>query len=203
MNTPIQDIIDTTEANLTTLQVPTRLQLSSSLATTTTNTTIYNSKLIVISTFRGRHTDPYDFRRRQRSTPTPLCQMGFLKGGSRGSGSQEPPAVTYTMVDESLVRKAPEWKPNAHELMIMITLSVISFMVALDACIIVTSLSVRNSSITPSHNLNLTLYLRLLYKISAEMPPRASGLAQPICSHMASQCLSSPPSATSSVVQSS
>ena len=33
------------------------------------------------------------------------------------------------------------WKPSTHQLLIMITLSVISFMVALDACIIVTSLN--------------------------------------------------------------
>ena len=35
-----------------------------------------------------------------------------------------------------------DWKPSTHQLLIMITLSVVSFMVALDACIIVTSLSV-------------------------------------------------------------
>ncbi|KAK7910702.1 major facilitator superfamily transporter [Apiospora marii] len=34
-----------------------------------------------------------------------------------------------------------EWNPTRHELLIMITLSIISLMVALDACIIVTSLS--------------------------------------------------------------
>ncbi|KAH6869069.1 major facilitator superfamily transporter [Thelonectria olida] len=34
-----------------------------------------------------------------------------------------------------------EWKPSTHQLLIMFTLSVVSFMVALDACIIVTSLS--------------------------------------------------------------
>lgn len=45
------------------------------------------------------------------------------------------------MVDESL-REAVDWKPDRHALSIMIVLSVISFMVALDACVIVTSLSV-------------------------------------------------------------
>lgn len=35
-----------------------------------------------------------------------------------------------------------DWKPSTHQLLIMVTLSVVSFMVALDACIIVTSLSV-------------------------------------------------------------
>lgn len=45
------------------------------------------------------------------------------------------------VVDESL-REAIDWKPDGHALSIMIVLSVISFMVSLDACIIVTSLSV-------------------------------------------------------------
>lgn len=35
-----------------------------------------------------------------------------------------------------------DWKPTTHQLLIMVTLSIISFMVSLDACIIVTSLSV-------------------------------------------------------------
>ncbi|KAI0021923.1 major facilitator superfamily transporter [Xylariomycetidae sp. FL0641] len=34
----------------------------------------------------------------------------------------------------------PDWKPTVHEILIMVTLSVISLMVSLDACIIVTSL---------------------------------------------------------------
>lgn len=55
------------------------------------------------------------------------------------------------VVDESL-RQETEWKPTTHQLMIMVALSVISFMVSLDACIIVTSLSVRITT-QPSHNL--------------------------------------------------
>jgi hypothetical protein len=39
--------------------------------------------------------------------------------------------------------KTLEWKPNLHELLIMISLSMISLMVSLDATIIITSLSVR------------------------------------------------------------
>ena len=38
--------------------------------------------------------------------------------------------------------KAGQWKPTGHELMVMLTLSVVSLMVSLDATIIITSLSV-------------------------------------------------------------
>lgn len=38
------------------------------------------------------------------------------------------------------------WSPTRHELLIMLTLSIISLMVALDACIIVTSLSVSGNA---------------------------------------------------------
>lgn len=41
-----------------------------------------------------------------------------------------------------------DWRPNPQQIMVMVVLSVISFMVALDATIIVTSLSVRR---IPSH----------------------------------------------------
>jgi uncharacterized membrane protein len=39
-------------------------------------------------------------------------------------------------------RTASHWSPNRHQVLIMLALSLISFMVALDACIIVTSLNV-------------------------------------------------------------
>ncbi|KAI3398352.1 hypothetical protein diail_9444 [Diaporthe ilicicola] len=54
--------------------------------------------------------------------------------------SKQQPEVKLAVVDESL-RQETEWKPTTHQLIIMIALSVISFMVSLDACIIVTSLS--------------------------------------------------------------
>ncbi|ROW08313.1 hypothetical protein VMCG_03205 [Cytospora schulzeri] len=44
------------------------------------------------------------------------------------------------VADESL-RQATEWQPTTHQKLIMWMLSIISFMVSLDACIIVTSLS--------------------------------------------------------------
>lgn len=56
--------------------------------------------------------------------------------------SKQQPQGKLEVVDESL-RQETEWKPTTHQLMIMVALSVISFMVSLDACIIVTSLSVR------------------------------------------------------------
>lgn len=65
--------------------------------------------------------------------------------------SKQQPEDKLKVVDESL-RQETEWKPTTHQLMIMIALSVISFMVSLDACIIVTSLSVRDHLPTdPSH----------------------------------------------------
>ncbi len=39
----------------------------------------------------------------------------------------------------------PTWNPSRHQIAIMAVLSTLSLMVALDACIIVTSLSVGNS----------------------------------------------------------
>lgn len=67
--------------------------------------------------------------------------------------SKQQPEDKLKVVDESL-RQETEWKPTTHQLMIMIALSVISFMVSLDACIIVTSLSVRDHLPThPSHSL--------------------------------------------------
>lgn len=62
--------------------------------------------------------------------------------GFRRSNKAQPEAQPESMADESL-RPKVEWQPTTQELMIMIVLSVISFMVALDATIIVTSLSVR------------------------------------------------------------
>lgn len=61
--------------------------------------------------------------------------MGFRRG------NKQQPEVGHEVVDESL-QQAEDWKPNTQQLMVMIVLSVISFMVSLDACIIVTSLSV-------------------------------------------------------------
>lgn len=45
-------------------------------------------------------------------------------------------------VEEARVETTPAWKPSRQELMIMLTLSTISFMVSLDATVIITSLSV-------------------------------------------------------------
>jgi MFS family permease len=60
-------------------------------------------------------------------------------------------SVPVIMADEAAVVSDGEgqqqWKPSTHELLIMIALSVISFMVALDACIIVTSLTVSSRTI--------------------------------------------------------
>lgn len=72
--------------------------------------------------------------------------MGLFQRGSKQQSEDK-----LEVVDESL-RQETEWKPTTHQLMIMVALSVISFMVSLDACIIVTSLSVRATT-QSSHNL--------------------------------------------------
>lgn len=56
--------------------------------------------------------------------------------------SKQEPGVRLEMVADESLRQAADWKPNPHQLMIMLVLSVISFMVSLDATIIVTSLDV-------------------------------------------------------------
>lgn len=64
--------------------------------------------------------------------------MGFRRD------KQEPQVPEPEVVDESLQQAGElDWKPNTQQLMVMVVLSVISFMVSLDATIIVTSLSVR------------------------------------------------------------
>ncbi|KAK2074829.1 hypothetical protein P8C59_009003 [Phyllachora maydis] len=72
--------------------------------------------------------------------------MGLFRSASKTNS--KPPSTTDTqsnetsmMADEALRADAAEWKPSTHEMLIMITLSVISLMTALDACIIITSLS--------------------------------------------------------------
>lgn len=42
---------------------------------------------------------------------------------------------------EASVIRIPKWKPSTHELLIILTLSVVSLMVSLDASIILTSLT--------------------------------------------------------------
>ncbi|KDN71120.1 putative major facilitator superfamily transporter [Colletotrichum sublineola] len=60
-----------------------------------------------------------------------------------------------------------EWKPSRHELIIIVTLSIMSFVIALDATVIVTSLSVRlNSAEKPKP--------KLLTKVAFVMPFLAS-----------------------------
>lgn len=64
--------------------------------------------------------------------------MGFRQD------KQQPEVSEPEVVDESLQQTSDlDWKPNTQQIMIMVVLSVISFMVSLDATIIVTSLSVR------------------------------------------------------------
>jgi hypothetical protein len=68
------------------------------------------------------------------------------------------PAVTVVDVEAAPPPTGPEWRPSVHEVLIMIVLSTISLMVSLDACIIVTSLSVSN----PKISLVTFIHVRLL-----------------------------------------
>lgn len=124
--------------------------------------------------------------------------MGFLN-----RKREQPDDGRVEMVDESL-REAVDWKPDRHALSIMIVLSVISFMVSLDACIIVTSLSVSLLSIhcylciSWANTDHLMVIIRQLSRISkGPLLPRAFGSAQHISFRKQYQCPSSPPSPTS------
>lgn len=58
-------------------------------------------------------------------------------------------ATPLSDVEDALPKEQPEdWKPSGHELLIIITLAIISLLVALDASIIVTSLGVSQSTST-------------------------------------------------------
>ncbi|KAF3020112.1 hypothetical protein E8E14_006144 [Neopestalotiopsis sp. 37M] len=65
--------------------------------------------------------------------------------GEGGAADTNRMVIAITDFDLEAVHRSTantsEWKPSFHELLIMIVLSLISLMVALDACIIVTSLS--------------------------------------------------------------
>lgn len=67
--------------------------------------------------------------------------MGFRRD------KQGPEVSEPKMVDESIQPQAGDpdldWKPNTQQKLVMLILSIISFMVSLDATIIVTSLNVR------------------------------------------------------------
>ncbi|ETS85295.1 hypothetical protein PFICI_03320 [Pestalotiopsis fici W106-1] len=67
------------------------------------------------------------------------------KHGDRGAADASQFVIAITDSDLEAVHRdtseAAGWKPSFHELLIMVALSLISLMVALDACIIVTSLS--------------------------------------------------------------
>jgi len=52
-------------------------------------------------------------------------------------------AVPEAKEEGSLVADEIEWKPTIHQTLIFNILAAISFMVSLDGCVIVTSLSVR------------------------------------------------------------
>jgi hypothetical protein len=61
--------------------------------------------------------------------------------------------------EEAIVLQEPKWKPSVHELAIMITLSVASLMVSLDATIVVTTIEVY----IHTSNLGKLLILRVDY----------------------------------------
>lgn len=64
------------------------------------------------------------------------------KDGQRLSGEDRITNPAHSDAESSAsARKHDDWSPNAHELMIMMVLSLVSLMVSLDACIIVTSLA--------------------------------------------------------------
>lgn len=69
------------------------------------------------------------------NTPTTITSHHF----SLASGLSN---HRFLQPDEHMTHQASTWAPSNRQVLIMITLSVLSFMVALDSCIIVTSLNV-------------------------------------------------------------
>lgn len=74
---------------------------------------------------------PLSILRRDKKDGNPAVRVGTVGSNSDVESGSSPSSEPLS-----------EWSPTRHELLIMITLSIISLMVALDACIIVTSLSV-------------------------------------------------------------
>lgn len=65
------------------------------------------------------------------------------KDGRRSSAEDRMTNPAHSDAEShSSARKQDDWTPSTHELMIMTVLSLVSLMVSLDACIIVTSLAV-------------------------------------------------------------
>jgi hypothetical protein len=48
--------------------------------------------------------------------------------------------------DEAQIIEPKEWKPSLHQVAILLSLAIISFMISLDATIIITSLSVSDGT---------------------------------------------------------
>ncbi|KAK7965872.1 uncharacterized protein PG986_000149 [Apiospora aurea] len=80
-------------------------------------------------------------------SPPAMAPLSILKRDEKGRHSVVRVGTTGSHSDvesgtqHSSEQPLSEWSPTRHELLIMLTLSIISLMVALDACIIVTSLS--------------------------------------------------------------
>ncbi|KAK8041480.1 major facilitator superfamily transporter [Apiospora phragmitis] len=74
-----------------------------------------------------------------------MAPLSFLRRDEKGRHFLVKIGTTGSNRDVESATQPPEpmteWSPTRHELLIMLTLSIISLMVALDACIIVTSLS--------------------------------------------------------------
>lgn len=99
------------------------------------------------------------------------------------------PSDGYDAFDQNGAREAAkpapetEWQPSRHELLIIITLAIVSLLVALDASIIVTSLSVgpTPSPTRPALSDPSPSRPRPSSRTSAATRPRASGSARRTC----------------------
>ena len=83
-------------------------------------------------------------------------------------------------VDETVASNANVWKPSVHELLIMISLSIITLMISLDATVVVTSLTVTFlCSVIFKERVVLLTEGRLLSLTSEVRRPKDSGSALP------------------------
>lgn len=117
----------------------------------------------------------------------------------------EPPVETVSTdttelgSDHGAEPKQEEWKPQKQELLVMLTLSIISLMVALDATIIVTSLSVKIFQGTQTSCQLTEKSSRPSLETSMDLPLKPFGLVPPTSSPTPSSSPSSPPFLTFSV----
>lgn len=86
--------------------------------------------------------DSLDYPRRAVNSGSILSSKAYAPVLIDIAAIQDTSELVRATNDAMRRRRQSQWAPNTHQLLIMGTLSIISFMVALDSCIITTSLTV-------------------------------------------------------------